>query len=70
MVPSAKIIPISLCLLIACHTPFAGWSDVSTTLWIFRGSEYCFLLVHEAIKVELGFFTEPQAVLRWQVTAA
>jgi hypothetical protein len=41
---------------------FAGFSDISTTVWILRGPEPRVLLVHEHIKVEMGFITKSHAV--------
>jgi len=55
IVPSIKIGPTSLYLLIAHHTMhFAEWSDDSKTLWIFRGPGSCVLFVTEPIEKEMG----------------
>jgi len=62
-VPSTKIGPISPWILTAHHTMhFAGCSDVSMTVWMFRDPGPCVLLVHKPIKVEMGFSIKPQAV--------
>jgi hypothetical protein len=40
MVPSTKIVLIGPCLMIVHYTVhFAGWSNISSTVWIFRGQE-------------------------------
>jgi len=44
------------------HGAFSEWSDISTIVWIFRGSEPDVLLVHECIEVEIGYLTNQQAV--------
>lgn len=55
----------SIKLLVADCTPhstFCIWSDISTTLWIFRGPEACVFFVHEPVQVQMGSVTKTQAV--------
>jgi len=45
MIPCTKISPVKPLLAGVHHMMHpAGWSDISTTVWIFRGSETCVLL--------------------------
>jgi hypothetical protein len=49
---------------------FAEWSDVSKTVWIFRGPEPRVLLVHEPVEVEMCYITKTTGSLLWRCTAA
>lgn len=54
VVPSTAVSLISPFLLLAYHiVHFAGWRDIRMVEWIFRGPEFCVLLVHKPIDVEM-----------------